>query len=104
MVRRVPSHEFERAGDATRYLRADGKIGWKATSLFRCQVRSRGTPAALKDASAAMVPIVGKKVRFYDPYRPPQVRWGTVGVIVDVEERPSPIGHEAWVRARFGDF
>jgi hypothetical protein len=24
-------HEFERAGDAMRYLRADGKIGWKAT-------------------------------------------------------------------------
>jgi hypothetical protein len=24
-------HEFEQAGDAMRYLRADGKIGWKAT-------------------------------------------------------------------------
>jgi hypothetical protein len=24
-------HEFERAGDAMRYLRADGKIGWKPT-------------------------------------------------------------------------
>jgi hypothetical protein len=24
-------HEFELAGDAMRYLRADGKIGWKAT-------------------------------------------------------------------------
>jgi hypothetical protein len=23
--------EFERAGDAMRYVRADGKIGWKAT-------------------------------------------------------------------------
>ncbi len=23
--------EFEQAGDAMRYLRADGKIGWKAT-------------------------------------------------------------------------
>ena len=23
--------EFEQAGDATRYVRADGKIGWKAT-------------------------------------------------------------------------
>jgi hypothetical protein len=23
--------EFEKAGDAMRYLRADGKIGWKAT-------------------------------------------------------------------------
>jgi hypothetical protein len=23
--------EFEQAGDATRYLRADGKIGWKPT-------------------------------------------------------------------------
>jgi hypothetical protein len=24
-------HEFEMAGDAMRYLRADGKIGWKPT-------------------------------------------------------------------------
>jgi hypothetical protein len=24
-------HEFEQAGDATRYLRGDGKIGWKPT-------------------------------------------------------------------------
>jgi hypothetical protein len=24
-------HEFEQAGDAMRYLRSDGKIGWKAT-------------------------------------------------------------------------
>ena len=24
-------HEFEEAGDAMRYLRSDGKIGWKAT-------------------------------------------------------------------------
>jgi hypothetical protein len=24
-------HEFEEAGDAMRYLRADGKVGWKAT-------------------------------------------------------------------------
>jgi hypothetical protein len=24
-------HEFEQAGDAMRYLRADGKIGWKPT-------------------------------------------------------------------------
>src|SRR5208282_4724588 len=24
-------HEFEQAGDARRYLRADGKIGWKPT-------------------------------------------------------------------------
>jgi hypothetical protein len=24
-------HEFEQAGNAMRYLRADGKIGWKAT-------------------------------------------------------------------------
>ena len=24
-------HEFEQAGDAMRYVRADGKIGWKLT-------------------------------------------------------------------------
>jgi hypothetical protein len=30
LIARVLS-EFERAGDAMRYLRADGKIGWKPT-------------------------------------------------------------------------
>jgi hypothetical protein len=25
-------HRYERAGEATRYLRADGRTGWKATS------------------------------------------------------------------------
>jgi hypothetical protein len=46
----------------------------------------------------AMIPL--KKVRFYEPHRPPQVRWGAIGVIVDMEER----GTETRVRARFGDF
>ena len=49
-----------------------------------------GTP--LNDASSAMVPIVGKKVRFYEPYRPPLVRRGTIGVIVDMEDRPTALG------------
>jgi hypothetical protein len=36
---------------------------------------------------------------------PPRVRWGAVGVIVDVEEQPAPnSGTDYWVRARFGDF
>jgi hypothetical protein len=48
--------------------------------------------------------FVGTRVRFYEPYRPPQVRRGATGVIVDFEERPVMLGHEAWVRARFGDF
>jgi hypothetical protein len=48
--------------------------------------------------------LVGTKVRFYEPYRPSQVRWGVVGVIVDVEMRRTMLGHEPWVRARFGDF
>jgi hypothetical protein len=40
-----------------------------------------------------------------EKYRPPQVRWGTIGTIVDMEERPAPnSGSEYWVRARFGDF
>jgi hypothetical protein len=47
-----------------------------------------------------MIPLIGKKVRFYEPYRAPQVRWGAIGVIVDMEEK----GTETWVRARFGDF
>jgi hypothetical protein len=44
-----------------------------------------------------MVLFVDKKVRFYEPYRRSQVRWG---VIVDVEERPAPLGKQPWVRAR----
>jgi hypothetical protein len=47
--------------------------------------------------------LVGTRVRFHEPYRPPQVRWGATGVIVDMEERPTKLGHESWVRARFGD-
>jgi hypothetical protein len=50
--------------------------------------------------SLVMILLVGTKVRFLEQYRPPQVRWGAVGVIVDMEERLS----ECWVRARFGDF
>jgi hypothetical protein len=48
--------------------------------------------------------LVGTKVRFYEPYRPSQARWGVVGVIIDMEERHTPLGHESWVRARFGAF
>jgi hypothetical protein len=48
--------------------------------------------------------LVGTRVRFYDPYRPPMVRWGAVGVIVDMEEHITPRGPQPWVRARFGDF
>jgi hypothetical protein len=52
----------------------------------------------------AMTPFIRTKVRFHEPYRLPQVRWGAIGVIVDAEERPTLHGHESWVRARFGDF
>jgi hypothetical protein len=51
-----------------------------------------------------MVLFVGTKVRFHEPYRPPQVRWGAIGVIVDLEERPTLHGQQVWVRVRFGDF
>jgi hypothetical protein len=49
-------------------------------------------------------PLVGHKVRFHERYRPSQVRWASIGVILDMEERPTPLGPESWVRARFGDF
>jgi hypothetical protein len=48
--------------------------------------------------------VVGTKVRFIEPHRPPQVRWGQIGAIVDVEERRSTFGSEFFVRVRFGDF
>jgi hypothetical protein len=44
---------------------------------------------------------VGTKVRFNEPS---QVRWGAIGVIVDMEERRTPFGPALFVRARFGDF
>jgi hypothetical protein len=54
---------------------------------------------------ARMTFFVGTKVRFVEKYRPPQVRWGAVGTIVDMEERAAPnSGLDYWVRARFGDF
>jgi hypothetical protein len=39
-----------------------------------------------------MMFLVGTKVRFLDRYKPPQVRWGAAGVILDMEERL----HTAW--------
>jgi hypothetical protein len=47
---------------------------------------------------------VGTKVRFSEFYRPPQVRSGAIGVIVDTEERRTTFGPEFYARARFGDF
>jgi hypothetical protein len=57
-----------------------------------------------KEDQLIMDLFVGTKVRFHEPYRPPVVRWGMVGVIVNVEMRRTVLGHESWVRARFGDF
>jgi hypothetical protein len=48
--------------------------------------------------------LVGTKVRFNEPYRPSQVRWAAIGVIVDMEERRTTFGPASFVRARFGDF
>jgi hypothetical protein len=47
---------------------------------------------------------VGTRVRFNEFYRPPQVRRGAIGGIVDTEERRTTFGPEFYVRARFGDF
>jgi hypothetical protein len=47
--------------------------------------------------------FVGTKVRFDELYRPFQVRRGTIGTIVDMEERTTPSGTTSWVRVRFGD-
>ena len=48
--------------------------------------------------------LVGTNVRFDELYRPFQVRRGTIGTVVDMEERTTPSGTASWVRARFGDF
>ena len=47
---------------------------------------------------------VGTKVRFNEPHRAAQVRWGAIGVIVDTEKRRTTFGPEFYVRARLGDF
>jgi hypothetical protein len=47
---------------------------------------------------------VGSKVRLNEPYQWPQVRWGEIGVIVDMEPRRTTFGAELYARARFGDF
>jgi hypothetical protein len=31
------------------------------------------------------------------------MRWRQAGFIVDMKTRPTPLGPETWVRARFGD-
>jgi hypothetical protein len=51
-----------------------------------------------------MILAVGMRTRFIEQFRPPQVRLGTIGGVVDAEERPTSIGPESWVRARFGGF
>jgi hypothetical protein len=60
-------------------------------------------PASLS-TSAIMDLRVGTEVRFNEPYRPSQVHWGEIGVIVDMEERRATFGPEFYVRARFRDF
>jgi hypothetical protein len=64
--------------------------------------RDRWTARLLACLTGAAVNLlVGNRVRFHEPYRPPQVRWAAIGVIVDVEERSTQHAHESWVRARF---
>jgi hypothetical protein len=48
--------------------------------------------------------LVGTRVRFEERYRPAEVVWKAIGVVVDMELRPAPLREESWVRARFGDF
>jgi hypothetical protein len=51
-----------------------------------------------------MILLVGTEVRLDEHYRPLQVRRGAIGIVVEMEERTTPLGTESWVRARFGDF
>jgi hypothetical protein len=53
---------------------------------------------------AVMDLVVGTKVRFIEPHRPPQVRWGQIGIVVGAEERRTTFGSESFVRARSDDF
>jgi hypothetical protein len=63
--------------------------------------RGRSTAELLACLTGRVVILlVGTNVRFLEDYRPPQVRWGATGTVIDLEERLQ----ECWVRARFGDF
>jgi hypothetical protein len=59
---------------------------------------------ALRGAEAKHLVFPSAKVRFRELYRPPQVRWGTIGAIVDMQERPAPNSGSNTGSARFGDF
>jgi hypothetical protein len=39
-----------------------------------------------------MILLVGTKVRFDEHYRPLQVRRGAIGIVVEMEERTTPLG------------
>jgi hypothetical protein len=51
--------------------------------------QSPSVMAARYGEVTAMEPILAAP-RFLDRYKPPQVRWGDVGIIVNLEERPGP--------------
>jgi hypothetical protein len=71
-----------------------------------CQPRaSSGCPTVTAAvASPARTPAVACSIA-YVPYRPSQVRWGTIGPIVDMQERRAlNSGLDYWVRVRFGGF
>jgi hypothetical protein len=71
---------------------------WQSAGLF--DSRRRAAPCII----TVMNLVVGTMVRFIEPHRPPQVRWGQIGIIVGAEERRTTFGSEVFVRARFGDF
>jgi hypothetical protein len=71
---------------------ANPKLGFTLSIRARCA------------SDAIMILLVGRRVRFLEGYRPSQVRWGVIGVIVGVEQRSTSFGSKSWVRARFGDF
>jgi hypothetical protein len=125
MSRPVASRRFQRSTTAS----ASARAAWSACSVvIRSRHRDRtrvtgaiSTTAALRWQLAEIrartrrsgeqcgpdrgrPQLVGTKVRFLDRYKPPQVRWGVTGVIVDMEERPTPLGPKCWFRARFADY
>jgi hypothetical protein len=70
--------------------------------MLQCDRGVRSYPCFGK--LSVMVLLVGTKVRFDEHYRPIQVRRGAIGVVVEIEERITPLGPESWVRARFGEY
>jgi hypothetical protein len=83
-------YQFE-ANDQAALVEAEKRFGRGSAGLSCDECPRPGRlPRSRRDLSA--MPLIGNRVRFHEAYRPPQVRWGAIGILIDMEERPGPYG------------